>query len=182
MAPTPKVISLFLDAASEAKVRLAWASAAKGAGIADKLGELEFSRPHVSLGIYAEGQTELILEGLREVAAGQAPFELSFDALGVFNGARGTLFFAPASSDVLLHLHRICHERVASLGRDWRRDYLPGRLIFHCSINFGLERADLVRALDAALDVHLPIVARVESLGLLQEDEKSPGHSFSLLG
>jgi len=176
------VIGLFFDAATEKKIRNAWADVALKSGVSNKMAEMVNSRPHISLGIFEEGQMDPIFSELASLSASQPRFFVDFESLGLFDGARGTLFFGPATSHALSDLHQRCHDRIGRFAKNWNEHYLPEKLVFHCSINIGLSKQDLLRAAGVALDTHLPMQAQVERMGILQLPDGKANRSFALAG
>ena len=174
--PLPKAytVALFFDATTEAALRQAWAEVNLKAGLRDKITALTGSRPHISLGTFDEGDLAEVVAALAGLAAGQQTFEVSFESIGIFS-ARGILFLGPAVNRQLLDLHAKCHREMAGLVHGWANNYLPEKLVFHASVNLGLEKEELLRAVRAALDIPMPIPATVERLGIL----KLPGGDFN---
>lgn len=172
--PKAYTVALFFDAKAESILRHAWAEVNFKAGLQDKLTAMTGSRPHISLGTFDEGDLEKVLEALARLAAGQTTFEVSFESIGIFS-AKGILFLGPAVNRRLLDLHANCHANISDLVRGWAGNYLPEKLVFHASINLGLEKEELLRAVDAAVDIPMPILATVEWLGIL----KLPGGDFN---
>ncbi len=160
-------VEIFFDPASDKRLRQVWAEIAGKAGVIDHMAQLPDSRPHVSLAVFGEAKLDLVEAALKGLAAEQAPFELRLDSLGTFEGA-GALFFGPTSNRRLLDLQQRCYDRLHGLVEGWEDYYLPERLVFHCTLNIGLTREELLRAVAAAMDVPLPIRVRAEGLGLVR--------------
>jgi 2'-5' RNA ligase len=180
--PIANVIGLFFDLATEEKIKGVWQDVSLKSGVPNTLALIEGSRPHISLGIFGEGRMDSLFVEMASLAAAQAPFMVDFESLGIFDGTRGILFFGPTANRALLDLHEKCHDRLGGFAKDWNEHYLPGKLVFHCSINIGLAKDDLLRAAGAVLDTHLPMFARVEGLGLLQLPDGKANRSFALSG
>lgn len=172
--PLQNAVGLFFDKVAEEKIKAAWTTIAQLTGLPNQLGGMDHARPHISLGLFSAGQPQKILEALAELASTQAPFQVQFESIGMFDIPHGILFLGPVPTHALLAFHKKCHARIGGLAKDWQKFYLPEKLIFHCSLNIGLQEEDLLRAAKAALQVPLPIVARAESAGLLQ-----PGNSLA---
>lgn len=179
--PNIYTIALLFDAVAEETLRHAWAEVALKAGLPDKMTAMTGSRPHISLGGFDKGHLDQVVSRLAGLAARQAPFDVRFESLGIFS-ARGILFFGPAVNRSLLDIHEKCHAGLATLVQGWAPYYLPERLVFHSSINLGLNRDELLRAVSAAMDFPLPFGARAESLGLLKLPTGDFNKAFTLSG
>jgi 2'-5' RNA ligase len=174
-------IELFFDKAADDSIRRAWAQIATKAGVPDRMAEMPGSRPHVSLAVFGEVKLEPLLASLDSLATAQPAFDLRFDSLGQFEKA-GALFFGPTSSRPLLDLHQRCYDQLKGLVTGWEDYYLPEQLIFHCTLNIDLGREELLRATAAAMDIALPIMAKVEGIGLVKLPEGKFIGSFGLKG
>jgi 2'-5' RNA ligase len=145
------------------------------------MAQLPGTRPHVSLGVFGDAQLQPVLTRLVSLAGEQAPFEIRLDSLGLFEKA-GALFVGPASSRPLQDLQQRCYDRLRGLVSGWEDYYLPERIIFHCTLNIDLKRDELLRATAAAMDIALPIMAKVEGIGLVKLPEGEFLGSFALRG
>lgn len=175
-------VELFFDPVTEALIKHTWADIAEKAKLPNKMNDIKGIRPHLTLGAFGTVDSERFMAGLFHLSAQQAPFEISLDSLGIFNGTHGVLFFAPAANRTLLDFHKNFYELLSKFATSWDPNYLPGKLVFHCSLNIGLDKGELMRAATAAMDTPLPMLVRAESVGLLKLPIDDFNRTFALHG
>jgi hypothetical protein len=109
-------------------------------------------RPHVSLVVGEDLDPATALEILETVP--ERPLRLLVSSPGVFPG--GILFLACVPNTNLLEEQRRVHGLVAPMTKGLWEYFAPGAWSPHLTISYGLDEAQLARALPVILD-HLPI-------------------------
>ena len=172
-------IELFFDEISDTKIRHSWARIAEKAGLPNKMAEAAGSRPHISVGVFGIAKLEALLNALKNLSQEQSIFEIRLDSLGIFPKP-GVLFFGPAANRQLLEFHQRCFEKTFDFVDDWEDYYRPERIIFHCTINLGLDADELLKAVSVGLETSFPMVVKAVGLGLVKLPEGDFIGSFPL--
>ena len=85
----------------------------------------------------------------------------------MFPGAEGALFLSPAPSMALLSIHHACQKELEGLASNMSPYYKTDKLVFHCTMNIGLEPGQLKDAPSEALKERLPFEGSVTEVGLV---------------
>ncbi|MGI9093913.1 MAG: 2'-5' RNA ligase family protein [Mycobacteriales bacterium] len=155
-------IELFFDDAADAAIRRAW-DRLETAGL-PTLATRSHRRhhPHVSLAV-GDG---LDVDLCPLVADLPALPVLHFGAVGTFGGTEGVVFLMPRVTAELLAVHEALHCGLAKHGLQLWEHYLPGRLVPHCTVGYGLS-PDQVGTAVGMLSRELPLSACVASINLV---------------
>lgn len=179
----PYSVQVFFDPSTEARIKHVWADVVQKSGLVNHLEEIIGVRPHISFGSFGsfgEENKEQVLACVKRLAAEQPPFEFNFAAIGIFDGNRGIPYFAPAITKEMLDFQIKCHEALLKICLKSDDRYRPGKIVFHCSVNIGLSKPELLQAAAVMLETPLPILVRIESIALLTATPESFTYSFAL--
>ena len=158
-------VSGWFDVATEARVRSVW-GALHAEGLCSVLHEGPY-RPHVTFGVYEEMDIEALRSELGAFAGGVAPLECKLAYAGLFNNEPPVLFLAMTLSPAVLNLHFEIHGRMAKHGAGAKPYYLPGRWNPHCTLSPAIDKGTLPKAWALVQKAELPIVGRIDRLGLV---------------
>lgn len=159
----PYAVELDLDHASGALVRDLWrALATVGVTWMAESG----ATPHVSLGIWDRIEPGAFDAELARLAAETRPMPVTFDAVGTFPA--GAVFLRPVADPALIDLQRRCHARLSRFaGAPWDY-YLPQSWVPHCTLAMEVPPERMHEALAVAGRAPLPIVGRLEAVGVVE--------------
>jgi hypothetical protein len=160
----PYAIELFFDQQTESIIRGLWQAIA-AAGIRSAMIEVGY-RPHVSLAVCDDLDVEGLHDPLTAFASSLSPFDLTFPTIGMFTRPEGVLFLGVTVTESLLALHRTFNHIVQPYTSTLRSYYCVDRWVPHCTLAFGLERADLLVAAGACPSIELPLYATVRGIGI----------------
>lgn len=163
-------IELFFEPEMDSKIRKVWSSVSKKAVLKNRMAD-QGSRPHLSLAVFKSAPLDLLTKALDEMVLNHAPFSVRFDSVGMFPGKAGVIFLGPALNRELLKIHADCHQRLRGMAEGMSEHYLPGRLVFHSTLNMNLKPAQLTKAASASLGIKLPIVGQAVEIGLIEVPE-----------
>ena len=158
-------VSGWFDVATEARVRSVW-GALHAEGLCSVLHEGPY-RPHVTFGVYEEMDVEALRAELGAFAGGVAPLECKLAYAGLFNNEPPVLFLAMTLSPATLNLHFEIHGRMAKHGAGAKPYCLPGRWNPHCTLSPAIDQETLPKAWALVQKAELPIVGRIDRLGLV---------------
>jgi 2'-5' RNA ligase len=158
-------VFLYLDAASEDKIKMLWQKMAEKK-IDAKLLDSGI-RPHISLGALHEVALDLVESRVGAFVKGLSAFKLSFASLGIFN-TEGTVFLAPKVTEELIVLHRQFHGLFEEGNSDAFPYYLPERWVPHCSIAVGLSKSRVYQAVELLYDDFQPFEITVTEIGVTE--------------
>lgn len=159
----PYAVELDLDHASGALVRQLWrALASVGVTSMAESG----ATPHVSLAIWERIEPRTFDAELARLAAETRPMPITFDAIGTFPA--GAVFLRPVADPALIDLQRRCHARLSPFaGEPWDY-YLPQSWVPHCTLAMEVPPERMHEALAVAGRAPLPIVGRLEAVGVVE--------------
>lgn len=141
MTAVGHAVELYFDAATERRLLAEWER------IGSALGRLE-ARPHISLAVFRPpAAPEPIVAAVDHLAEEIGPLVVNLQSVGVFPGAEGVVFLAPAVSPPLADAHRRLHDLLGDLDRS--ELYRPGRWVPHCTMAMGLDPAGVGSAVAA---------------------------------
>ena len=176
----PYAVELFFDHQTDALIRKVWADVSREIGQPDTM-TIKGSRPHLALAVFENsGDLGKVLHSVEEYARSQRSFGIRLDSIGTFSGPEGAVFLGATPGTLLLEAHAHSHSGLTGLMQDPRSYYEVGKLTFHCTLCMGLSDDLLGRALIAARQLSLPIVGRVESVGLVKFPKTEFLGEFSL--
>jgi 2'-5' RNA ligase len=177
----PFAVELFFDPELEKSLKQVWAEVSAAAGAPNTMAE-QGHRPHLTLAFFEGGPIENILTGIQIFAGKQRPFEVCLDSVGTFPGPEGVVFLAPIPTQTLLSAHSNLLGWIHGLAEGLGLHYSPGKLVFHCTMNIGLNEEQLPRVMAAARMTPLPLNGRVETVALLRLPENVVLGEFKLRG
>jgi 2'-5' RNA ligase len=175
----PFAVQLFVDAATDAALRLIWRDLAEG-NIAPYL-HTSANRPHLTVALYerlalAESDAALVA-----VAAEVSPFAIAFAHLGVFPPSpEAVVFCAPPSTPRLRAVQARVHSLLDRLAHGADERYLPENWIPHCSLATHCPSERLVDALAVSLRLPLPLLGHIVEIGITQTSPARPYSSHPL--
>lgn len=159
----PYAVELDLDPASGALVRDLWrALASVGATWMGESG----ATPHVSLAIWDRIEPGAFDAEVARLAADTRPMPITFDAIGTFPG--GAVFLRPVADPTLADLQRRCHARLAPFAAEPWSYYLPDAWVPHCTLAMDVAPDRMTETLAVAQRAPLPIVGRLEAVGIVE--------------
>jgi 2'-5' RNA ligase len=124
--------------------------------------------PHVSLAVCDELDPGEFGPSLERFAAGERPLALSLVSVSTFATAEGVLFLGAAKTRGLLELHeRFFPSFEKAARRPWDY-YRPAHWVPHCTLDHGLDPAQLAAALPICVGAGLPIQVVAESAALVE--------------
>lgn len=125
--------------------------------------------PHVSLLVGQGVDEDTSLPALETFATGTRSFPLTLSYLGIFTPSdHAILYLGVTVTTFLLDLHREFTTRLTPfMGEPWAY-YTEGVWVPHCTLAMNVSRADLPTAITLAESINLPVVARVETVGLVR--------------
>ncbi|HEX6254848.1 MAG TPA: 2'-5' RNA ligase family protein [Euzebyales bacterium] len=141
-------LELFFDPHAEAAVRALWANLeARGMPSMATASHCNH-RPHVSL-LVAEhltpDQARVVVQPLTEAT----DVILRLGSVAVFPGRAGVVYLGVTPTQRLLRLHHIVHTRLAAVGVESGRHYLPDVWVPHCTLSQGLSHEQVCTAVRA---------------------------------
>ena len=173
----PFVVELYFDPSTEDRIRGAW-NAIDEAGISDSMPKGGY-RPHVSLGVCDDLETDSLAQELSTFAAGVAPFQLSFPNIGIFSTSEGVVFLGVTVTEELLRVHAAFHEILKKYAENQREYYTVGRWVPHCTLAFGLSEDQIVEAVTVCRRIILPTSTEVREIGVVEVSSTSCQTLFS---
>jgi len=141
----PFAVEMYLDSAAEDRVRAVWHSL-QAAGLDSTMIDVG-ARPHLSLVVLDQAETESLCTLVQEFAASAVGLSSEFAGVGTFPGEEGVVFLAPVVRRELLILHRDFHRRLEPLGMKSHEYYRPERWVPHCTVGMGLSGDSLAAAM-----------------------------------
>ncbi len=162
----PFVAELYFDPSTEEHIRGAW-KALDEAGISDSMPKGGY-RPHVSLGICDQLETDSLAQELTTFAAGVTPFRLSFPNIGIFSTSEGVVYLGATVTAQLLNVHTAFHEIFRKYAKEQREYYTVGQWVPHCTLAFGLSEDQIVEAVTVCRQIDLPVSTDVKEMGLVK--------------
>jgi 2'-5' RNA ligase len=127
----------------------------------------EGGRPHLSLGVYAELDTERADVLLKEFCARERRFKVFLGFLGTFISKENVIFTAPVMNDSLRTMHLRFHQAFKEFAKAAWPHYLPGNWQPHCTLAIDLADEDFVSVFSAIKEDFQPREATVASIGLV---------------
>lgn len=94
-------------------------------------------RPHVTLVVASELDTQAFGDALAPFAVGTPSFPLHFGAVGSFPGDEGVAFLSPAPTEPLLHFHHRALIALLRAGAEPSPWSVPGVWMPHCTLAQG---------------------------------------------
>jgi 2'-5' RNA ligase len=174
-------VELFFDPALEEQLRRVWREVSEKAGVPDTMAAMG-SRPHVSLACFESAPLEDTLGAIEAFASKQPVFDIHLDSVGTFAGSEGAVFLAPVPNRRLLNAHAVFIAGIQGLVQGMVSYYLVDRLVFHCTIAYGLQDQQIPAVVAAARQTGLPLVGRVELIGLVKPSDGTILGDFKLAG
>jgi 2'-5' RNA ligase len=159
----PYAVELPLDARAGGIVRDLW-RALSDVGVTWM--EQSGAEPHISLAIWERIERGRFEAELARFAAETAPMDVTFDAVGTFPG--GAVFLRPVPNPALVDVQRRLHERFATLGVEPWQYYLPGIWVPHCTLAMEVQPNRVGEARSVAERACLPLVGRLEAVGIVE--------------
>ncbi len=160
---TGYAIEWCLDASLSREMEQVWQRLITAAGtsfIADVGGE-----PHVSLATLPRMESpDAVIEAVGQIAR---PLEVTFTAVGGFQGAGGVVFALPTPTEALLRTHAEVHALLAERGLQAHEYYRPGRWVPHCTLAMEVPRDRLGDAMVAA-QACLPLSGEMVALQVIR--------------
>ena len=168
----PCDICLFLDSKTEDKINRAW-SILRTRGFSSPLLR-SGGKPHLTLAIWENLDTDLILDDLMDFAASHQAFPVTFSSIATFGLASGTVFLGPVITPSLLLVHERLYRIFDEYSNLSEGLYRPGCWVPHCSLTLGLQPELILDAMSVCLDImNLPIRGWIRDIGLLTFDKES---------
>ena len=159
-------VELFFDPPGEARVRELWARL-RAAGLPSRL-LTEGHVPHVSLAVCDELDPRGFAGELEQFAAGERPLDLALVSVSTFATAEGVLFLGAVKTRPLLELHERFFPRFERAARRPWDYYRPPHWVPHCTLDTGLDPAQLAAALPICVGAGMPIEVVAESAALVE--------------
>jgi 2'-5' RNA ligase len=159
----PYAVELDLDPASAEVVRRLW-SALSGVGVTWM--EQSGATPHVSLAIWERIDQPAFDAELARLAAETPPLPITFDGIGTFPA--GAVFLRPVADPALVELQRRCHARLSPFASEPWNYYMPEAWIPHCTLAMQVPPDRTAEALAVARRADLPILGRLEAVGIVE--------------
>lgn len=161
-------LELFFDPHAESTVRTLWANLeARGLRSMATAGHCRH-RPHVSL-LVAEQLTPEQARAAVEPLTEATDVVLRLGSVAVFPGRAGVVYLAVTPTRRLLRLHHALHTRLAAVGVESGRHYLPDAWVPHCTLAQGLTHDQVTTAVRAVKRLR-PIDADVVEVGIQNTD------------
>ncbi len=164
-------VSLFFDEPTAAAVRHVWTRMAQ-VGVSSLLSDGPY-RPHLTLAIYSELDTDALAPDLASLADAQERFPISLSYAGFFTGAERAVFVAATVSQTLLALHRHVHSLLRLHGAGPSPYYLPDRWNPHCSVARRIAEEAILEAVAVCLEMPLPLQGFAERIGVVRTPEEN---------
>ncbi len=160
--------ALYLEPRGEEAVCDIWRGLARE-GITTSLLGIQGARPHLTLSIYNDLDTEAFEQCFADFARSLKPIHLDLSTIGVFPNASPVVFLTPVVTSDLLELHKSFHQFAAQFKDQAVEHYLPGHWVPHCSLGIGLKPDIVSAAVRYCLQqVKLPIHTFIAEIGLLE--------------
>lgn len=171
-------ICLFFDNDTETRIRRFW-SILRTRGISSPLLR-SGGKPHLTLAIWEELDTDLILKDLMDFAGSHSAFPVTFSSIATFGVESGAVFLGPVITPWLISVHSRIYRTFNDLCESSEGLYRPECWVPHCSLVLGLDPSAVAGALDTCLEiVHLPIRGWVKEIGILTFEKDSVGSQRS---
>lgn len=160
-------VGLNFDNATEDLIASVWKLLAE-TRLADYL-HVSGNLPHITLGIFENIDVEATKKELESYANSIAPFQLSFQHIGIFPTPKVAVFWSPVVTEDLLQVHLNLYERLSKLGGQPDFDfYKPGHWVPHCALAMEIDDPSKVfKIVDACLSLPNPHNASVERIALI---------------
>lgn len=161
-------LQLYFDPRAESAVRTMWANLeARGLASLATAGHCRH-RPHVSLLVaqhLTPDQARVAVAPLTDAT----DVVLRLGSVAVFPGRVGVVYLAVTPTRRLLTLHHELHTRLAGVGVESGRHYLPDAWVPHCTLAQGLTHDQVTTAVRAVKRLR-PIDADVMEVGVQNTD------------
>ncbi len=122
--------------------------------------------PHVTLAVFETGDPSSCADLVADICRSHLGMALNLGSLGFFPTNESVAFLGVVPTRQLLDLHRGICERLLPEVDDFREYYLADSLVPHCTLALGVS--DLSSVVRAVERFSLPVVARVESIQLVE--------------
>ncbi|HTB22289.1 MAG TPA: 2'-5' RNA ligase family protein [bacterium] len=174
----PFAVELFFDSDLDSRVRQVCKMVADEVGFPDTMAQ-KGSRPHLALAVFEDTRVDKAQAAVKALANDLRAFDIRLDSVGTFPGTEGVIFFAPEGSQALTDAHLKCQKRFLDIVQGMWSYYLVGNIVFHCSINLGLDSAAISKAMTTAQDA-VPLAGKVVAIGLVKFPEVTFLGDFAL--
>lgn len=157
-------VSLWFDAAAEARVRALWRELAKTGAETFADGPI---RPHVTLAHGLNLEPEPLVAALGGRLEAQSAFDLTFTGLGLF-AESGVLYLSTRMTEPLWTLHRAIAGLAAAHGARSSPHYRPDHWTPHCTLAINLSPEAMLNAVAACQGVPFPFSATATRVGVIE--------------
>lgn len=160
----PYAIELYFDERTESLIKAIWEKMAEK-GVSQRMAQRAV-RPHVALAVFEDADPGELAYLLRGLAKEQALVEARFEVLGTYCSADGVLFLSPVVSPRFFLLHSNVLKTINPLVAGMKESFRPNRFVPHCTIAYGLEKENLIKAVALFSNKALPVVGQYNRIGL----------------
>jgi 2'-5' RNA ligase len=165
-------ICLFLDSETENTIRRTW-SILRTRGFSSPLLR-SGGKPHLTLAIWEDLETDLILDDISDFAQTHRAFPVTFSSIATFGPKSGTVFLGPVFTPSLIIVHDQLYRIFKEMKEFSEVFYRPDSWVPHCSLTLGLQTEEVPKAINTCMDIiNLPIQGWVKEIGLLTFDRES---------
>jgi hypothetical protein len=176
----PFALELFFEPDLDRAVRQVWEQVSKEAGVPNKMADTG-NRPHISLAVFNDCNIEAVIDSLKGIVTEPRDIEIDLNSIGTFASQEGVLFLAPVVTGALIKVHLDCQAKLKDLAHGMWPYYLPEKLVFHCTVNTGLNSEEINRAIIAVKGIGLPKAGKASEIGLARIPEMEFIGTFKIL-
>ena len=173
------VLEMSLEPAGEAHVRTIWQAIAD-AGISSSMITKPFS-PHISLGIIPYARQGNFIPHMETLAVQTAPIAINMSNYGVFTNPGGVVYLGVTVTDTIQQVHHELYQTYKA-DLDWNTLYVPDKWVPHCTLAFDVSPPKFGETIELCRHFPLPLLTRVDRIGLVESETGDSLLEFPLMG
>jgi 2'-5' RNA ligase len=160
-------VNIYFDPSTESHIKRYW-KMLDDAGLPN-LNQRAF-RPHITLCIFDQIDCEDCECYINEISSEFILHSVTLDHLGIFNVGEKVLFLGPTPNRRLLTMQGEVFETLSGFASKPWELYHPNAWVPHCTLANDLDEDSLIKALEIAIKIELPIQAEISQIGIIEFD------------
>ena len=165
-------IGLTLDRKLEGQVRQLWRQF-ETAGVGKTPGQFD-EPPHITFSVFPSGSPATLIELVEATPVVDSRIKLI--PFGAFLGDKHALYYSAVLSQGLLQAHARHFEIIRAKNMEHNPTYVPGNILFHCTMAVDIEAGDLLKGIDICVKNREVLEGTVEQMELFEFFPVKPIH------